>query len=216
MHGGKNYRKTADAFGVSRSSVLILIRKVAKVFVEHLGPELIKLPKTVTKVEALTENFLNGHGFPQCLGAIDGTHMRIKQPRENYTDYINRKDFLSIKVQALCDYRYCFLDVVVKWPESVHDFQIFLRSTAVRNMLRNKVIPKCEKAIVDGEISVPVCILGDPTYPLLPFVMKEHLKGGKDDREKFFGYKLSSTRIVTENAFRRLKGRFRCLNRAMD
>ena len=40
--------------------------------------------------------------------------------------------------------------------------------------------------------------------------------GGNDDLEKVFGYKLSSARIVTENAFGRLKGRFRCLNRAMD
>ena len=183
------YRKSANAFGLSRSSVSVLIRKVTKIIVKHLGPELNKLPKTVTEVEVLTENFLNAHGFPQCLGAIDGTHIRIKQPRENYTDYINRKGFHSINVQALCDYRYWFLDVVVKWPGSVHDSRIFLRST-VNNMLRNEVIPKCEKVIVDGEISVHVCILGDPAYPLLPFVMKEHPKGGKDDREKFFGYKL--------------------------
>ena len=83
-------------------------------------------------------------------------------------------------------------------------------------MLRNEVIPKCEKVIVDGEISVPVCILREPTYPLLPFETKEYPNGGKDHREKFFGYKLSSARIVIENAFVQLKGRFRCLNSAVD
>ena len=46
--------------------------------------------------------------------------------------------------------------------------------------------------------------------------MKQYPKGGKDDRKKFFGYKLSSARIVIENAFGQLKGRLRCLNRAMD
>ena len=74
------YQKTANAFGISRSSVSILIQKVAKILAEHLGPELIKLPKPVTEVEALNENFLNARGFPQCLAAIDGTHMHIKQP----------------------------------------------------------------------------------------------------------------------------------------
>ena len=83
-------------------------------------------------------------------------------------------------------------------------------------MLRNKVIPKCQKVIVESEISVSLCIIGDLTYPLLPFVMKEYPKGGNDDRENIFGYKLSSARIVIENAFGRQKGRFRCLNRAMD
>ena len=74
------YQKTANAFGISRSSVSILIQKVAKILAEHLGPELIKLPKPVTEVEALNENFLNARSFPQCLAAIDGTHMHIKQP----------------------------------------------------------------------------------------------------------------------------------------
>ena len=44
---------------------------------KHLVPELIKLPKNVTKVEALTENFLNAHGFPHCLGVIDGTQYTL-------------------------------------------------------------------------------------------------------------------------------------------
>ena len=74
---------------------------------------------------------------------------------------MSRKGFSSISVQDLCDYRYCFLDVVVKWPGSIHDSRIFLCST-VSNMLRNQVIPICEKVIVDGKISVPVCNLGDP------------------------------------------------------
>ena len=82
--------------------------------------------------------------------------------------------------------------------------------------LWNKVIPKCEEVIADGEFTVPVSILADPAYPLLPFVIKNYLKGGKDDHENLFSYKISSARIVIENAFRRLKCRFRCLNRAMN
>ena len=82
--------------------------------------------------------------------------------------------------------------------------------------LRNRVIPKCEEVIADGEITLPVSILADPAYPLLNFVIKKYSKGGKDDHEKFFSYKISSARIVIENAFGRLKGRFRYLNRAMN
>ena len=46
--------------------------------------------------------------------------------------------------------------------------------------------------------------------------MKEFAVSGKNDREGFFPYKLSSARIVIENAFERLKGRFGYLKRAMD
>ena len=53
--------------------------------------------------------------------------------------------------------------------------------------LRNGTIPQCRKVIVDGQPEVPICILGDPAYPLIPYLMKEFANGGKDQRENFFG-----------------------------
>ena len=50
----------------------------------------------------------------------------------------------------------------------------------------NGTIPKCERIIVKGGPTVPVCILGDSAYPLLPFLMKEFSKGGKSSSERFF------------------------------
>ena len=38
----------------------------------------------------------------------------------------------------------------------------------------------------------------------------------KNQKKKYFGYKVSSPKITTENAFGRLKARLRCLHRAMD
>ena len=122
------YCKTANAFGISRGSVSLIIRKVSKAIVEFLGKDYMKLPETVAELENLIQNFLEHHRFPQCIGAIDGTHIPIRQPNQNYADYINRKGFTSINVQALCDCHYCFLDVVVQWPGKVHESTIFLQS----------------------------------------------------------------------------------------
>ena len=81
---------------------------------------------------------------PTTVSMQSTKHIRIKQPRENYTDYTNRNVFPLINVQALFDDRYCFLDAVVKWPGSVHDSRIFLRPI-VNNMLKSEVVAKCEK-----------------------------------------------------------------------
>ena len=101
---------------------------------------------------------------------------------------------------------------MVKWQGSFHDSRKFLQSN-LNQKSRNKFVPSCEKQIVEGEMKVPICILGDPAYPLLPFLVKEYPKGGKDEREQYFGYRLSSARMVIENAFGGLKGRFGCLIR---
>ena len=94
------YRKTANNFGISLGSVSLIIRKVSKSIVEFLGKDYLKLPETAGKVENLTQKFLKHHGFPQCIGAIDGTHIPVRQPNQNCADYINRKGFASINVQA--------------------------------------------------------------------------------------------------------------------
>ena len=215
LSDGGRMRKTANAFGCGLSTVSCIFSKVTKAIGINLSSLYINTPTTEKEVVELAAGFYVAHGFPQCIGAVDGTHIPLRRPIENATDYINRKGFYSLNVQGCVDYRYCFIDVNIKWPGSVHDARVFAQSSLNR-MLMDGTIPNSPRIIVQNEDPVPICILGDPAYPLLPYLMKEFPKGGNTPSEQFFGYRLSSSRMVVECAFGRLKARFGILQRPID
>ena len=48
-----------------------------------VNPKLIRLPTTAGEVQRLTDGYLEAHGFPQCIGAVDGTHIKIAKTSEH-------------------------------------------------------------------------------------------------------------------------------------
>ena len=117
---------------------------------EKLGSSYILLPKPKEEVEEHARNFYNRYRFPQCIGALDGTHIKIKRPVDNPTDYVNRKgNFTLIVKEQQLDTTIVLFHVLIKWPGSVHNAWMFGNS-ALNGIFRDGTIPKCERIIVEG------------------------------------------------------------------
>ena len=185
-------RKVANSFGMGKSTTSAKVRG-------SLQSYYCKSESKICKASFMAAAFYKEHDFRQCIGACYGTHIPIKQPVENGADIINRKDFHSLNVQAMCDYSYRFMDVVVHWPGSVHDARVFSNSILC-SKLKDGTTPPNSKVIKEGLHPVAVCLLVYPAYPLLPFLMKEFADGGTTREEHCYGFKLSSAKIVTECA----------------
>ena len=61
-------------------------------------------------------------------------------------------------------------------------------------------------------VDIPLLILGDPTYPLMSWLMKCYPETGcLSPEESHFNYQQSRAKMVVENTFGILKGQWRCL-----
>ncbi|KAH1170850.1 hypothetical protein KIL84_006468 [Mauremys mutica] len=198
-----SYRSVANHFGVGKSTVGVAVMQVANAIVELLLSKVV----TLGKVQVIIDGFA-AMGFPNCGGAIDGTHIPILGPAHQAIQYINRKGYFSMVLQALVDHRGRFTNINVGWPGKVHDARVFRNSGLFRRLQEGTFFP--DHKITVGDVEMPIVILGDPAYPLMPWLMKPYTGALNSDKE-LFNYRLSKCRMVVECAFGRLKGRWRSL-----
>ena len=67
-----------------------------------------------------------------------------------------------------------------------------------------------------GGVPVPVVILEDPAYFLLPWLLKPYLGVSLSEKQKKFNRRFSRALVVVESTFGRLKGRWRSLLKRKD
>ena len=92
--------------GIPKCTVSRIITRVSTALASKHS-QFIKWP-SAEEVQQVKEGFLDQGGFPGVISCIDGTHIRIQGPSQHKCDFVNRKGFHSINVQAVCDYKGMF------------------------------------------------------------------------------------------------------------
>ena len=208
------YRTIGHLFGVGRSTVCMIIHDTCAAIVNVLTDKYISFPAG-DNLKKVVERFKTKWEIPQCAGAIDGSHIPVKSPALNHTDYYNRKGFYSVVLQAVVDDDYLFRDVMVGWPGSVHDARVLANSSVYRKANQKEILNT--NSIRIRGINVYPFLVGDSAYPLSSWLMKPFpYNTTLTSEKKHYNYIVSRARIVTENAFGRLKARWRRLMKQND
>lgn len=208
------FRTISHLFGIGQSTAVTITNQVAAVIVKFLLPVYIRTPSEL-EFESIIQGFRDRWGFPQCAGAIDGTHIGILAPPISSSDYYNRKGFFSVILQGVVDHRLMFWDINVGWPGKVHDARVLANSSLFARGQSNTLFPQLTERF-EG-VDVPVLILGDAAYPLLSWLMKPYPENQELAPAKIaFNNRLSKARMTAERAFGLLKGRWRCLMKRCD
>lgn len=196
------YRSVGERFDLAKSTLSCAFFRVVNAL-NKLAAEFIRWP-TETEMNDSRLQFELVSGIKNCIGAIDGTYIAVKAPKEQAHCYINRKKFHSITLQAICDYRMKFFDCSVGYPSSVHDARIF----------RNSAVYKKAETHMQTMFPRNLVILGDKAYPVKKWCIPPYIDNGRLTQiQKKFNAKHSLGRQIIERSFALLFGRWRRLKR---
>ncbi|XP_067098567.1 LOW QUALITY PROTEIN: putative nuclease HARBI1 [Osmerus mordax] len=171
-------------------SVCLALKSLAQIFITFPGHR---------RMCYIKEDFHKIAGFPNVIGALDCTHIRIKRPSGAHEgDYVNRKSFHSSNItsfQMICDAACIFTNVEAKWPGSVHD-RVFRSSTISQRLSQ-------------GEFSG--ILLGDKGYACETYLLTP-LADPQTAAQQGHHLAHARTKSRIEMGFGLLKSRFQCLH----
>jgi hypothetical protein len=178
-----------DLFNVTQPTVSRVVRDVTTALAS-LAPSCIRMPTREESIR-VKNGFRKIAGMKDIIGAIDGTHIRIRVAGiQNKERFMNRKNQNSINVQAVVDDLMRFTNLVVRWPGSTHDARI-LRESDLRAQFEN--------GIIDYGI-----LLGDAGYPCKEYLLTPISRCNENDltqAEKKYNKAHKKTRCLVERTF---------------
>ncbi|CAG8605491.1 481_t:CDS:2 [Paraglomus occultum] len=204
------YRQIEQTFGISQGSVTHFTKCFLGAVLDSLQ-HCIRWPGN--RMEEVIEGFAPPElrrRMPNVIGAIDGSHIPIQQPRTAYHQrYINRKGFHSIVLMAIVDDTERFTYIYSGQPGSMHDARVFKQSSFWEELMQDasKYFP------------ANTHLLGDSAFPLLPWLLvpfKEHAQQRLTRAQRQYNKVHSSARMAVERAFGKLKAQWRILKQAME
>ena len=198
------FRSMCNLFGVSKSTGHKVVRRTCKAL-RRISPLVVKWP-AVDEVPEIVEKFAGLAGFPNVVGAVDGTHIAIKPSADRQDAYANRLKYHSMLLQVICDADMFFLDCYTGWPGSVHDARVFRNCPVylAANANRAAVFPNNS------------LLLGDSAYPLKAWCMTPFKGPNQPPQNVRYNTIHSVTRQVVERAIGLLKGRWRLLQGTLN
>ena len=163
----------------------------------------IMLPLTLDRWTKIEEGFRIHWHFSNCIGALDSKDIMIKSPAKSGSLFFNYKGHFSTNLMALVEANYRFIFVDIGEYGSNSDGSVFKTSNFGKKYMNHQLGIPGDKMLPNYQ-SDPVPHVVDEGFPLLPILTRPYPKadGNSVPREEaIFNFRLSSARMVVENAF---------------
>lgn len=217
------YLATGMAFGdlefdfhVSRKTVPLIVKETCEVIWEVLQPLEMPPPTKEMWLEK-ARDFATITNFPNCLGAVDGKHVRIQCPPNSGSQCFNFKKFYSLILLAICDAQYIFTAIDVGAYGREGDSTVFKDSNFYNRMKSGQLDMPEEQPLLseDGtEVGpkMPFVFLGDEAFGLSRNVMRPYPQKTLTPQKRIYNYRHCRARRVVECSFGILSNKWRVLH----
>ena len=192
-----------------------IVAETVHVIWEELNEEHMPAP-TKESLKTISEDFYSIWNFPNCLGSIDGKHIRVQCPQKTGSMYYNYKSYFSIVLQAVADAHYKFTTVDVGGYGKQSDGGTF-KASELYKVLKEKIIEIPEPTFLPNtRVKAPYVFVGDEAYPLLPFLLRPYSRNQLTFEDTVFNERLSRCRKTVECAFGILRSKWRLLSKGIE
>ncbi|GFV81209.1 uncharacterized protein TNCV_4772371 [Trichonephila clavipes] len=130
---GESFRSLAFQYRVSHSWISVILREVVEAIIKRMFHVVLPIP-TMGQFQKIAQQYSTKWNFPNCIGAIDGKHARIKAPKNSGSLFYNYKDYHSMVMLAVVDADCKFTAVDVGSYGREGDAGIFLKSEIGRRI----------------------------------------------------------------------------------
>lgn len=189
----------------------IIIKETTEVIWNALKEEM--LMPNAEKWKSIASRFLEVWQLPNCLGAIDGKHIRIQKfPNSGSTNY-NYKDFHSIVLLGCCDADGFFTMIDCGFAGRNSDGGIFRVSTLGRLLdCPNNGIPVGSQLPHDiSGNEFPYYFVADNAFPQKRNIMRPYPERNINNTKRIYNYRLSRGRKSIECVFGMITQKFQVL-----
>lgn len=200
---------------MGQSTIRNIIKEVCTGIANTLGP-LYLAPPTEEHWKSIVDGYWNTWQMPNCFGAIDGKHIKLKCPPNSGSCYYNYKKFFSIVLMVVCDHLYRFTLVDIGAYGGNSDGGIFdasLIGAGLKNGLLS--LPKENAQLPGSDINISGFFIGDAAFPLTTQLMKPYPGSHLTMAQTIFNYRLSRVRRTIESAFGILANRWQIFHKAI-
>ena len=216
---GDYFYTIAEMTDLGNSTVCGIVSEVTKAIINNLWSDQVlrHFPRNEEEFREKILDMEELRQFPCSWAAIDGCHIPLKCPTgglQANKEYHNFKNFYSIVLMGMVDARRRFVWASCGFPGNSHDSIIFQSTSLWSKITGGQTIPDIVKD-VEG-VKVPPLMLGDSAFPIQSWLMKPYTSAVLTPLQQYFNYRLSRARMVIEEAYGELKGRWRVLQRKCE